>query len=54
MERTQPRIILCSGLLKLDVVTDDADDVCLLLDGVCEVAGVGHGVWLLSGIEALM
>jgi len=39
------REVLGSSLPELYVVTDDANDVRLLLDGVSEIAGVGHG-WL--------
>ncbi len=35
-------VVLGTGFTQLDVVADDADDVCLLLDGLGEV--VGHGV----------
>jgi len=35
-------VVLGAGFAQLDVVADDADDVCLLLDGLGEV--VGHGV----------
>ena len=42
MEGAESREILGSGFLELDVVADNADDVCLLLDRVCEIAGVGH------------
>ena len=34
-------VVLRAGFAQLDVVADDADDVGLLLDGLCEV--VGHG-----------
>ena len=44
VKRTKPGEILRSSLLQFDVVTDDADDVCLLLDDFFEVDGVGHGV----------
>ncbi len=37
-------IVLCAGLLQLDVVADDADDVRLLFDRVREIAGVRHSV----------
>src|SRR5262245_61504654 len=42
MEGTEAGEVLCARLLELDVVTDDADDVGLLLKGVFEVGG-GHG-----------
>jgi hypothetical protein len=35
-------VVLRAGFFELDVVADDADDVRLLLEGVGEVAGVGH------------
>src|SRR5256886_703113 len=40
---TKPGIILRPSLLQLDVIAHNADDVRLLLDGVREIAGVGHG-----------
>ena len=43
MERTEAGEILRAGFLEFDIVSDDADDVRLLLDGVGEIAGVGHG-----------
>ena len=43
VEGAESGIVLRAGLLQLDVVADDADDVRLLLDYVREVAGVGHG-----------
>src|SRR5215472_3488556 len=42
VEGAKPGIVLRSRLLQLNVVADDADDIGLLLDGVREVAGVGH------------
>src|SRR5215468_8778902 len=42
MEGTEAGEVLRARLLELDVVTDDADDVGLLLEGVFEVGG-GHG-----------
>ena len=42
VEGTEAGVVLRSGFLELDVVADDADDIGLLLDGVCEIAGVGH------------
>jgi hypothetical protein len=44
VEGAKPREILGPGLLQLDVVADDADDVRLLLNDFFEVDGVGHGV----------
>ena len=41
MKRAEAGVVLRSGLAQLDVLADDADDVGLLLDGLCEV--VGHG-----------
>ena len=42
VEWTKARIVLRSGLLQLDVVADDADDVRLLLNDFFEVEGVSH------------
>ena len=42
VKRAKPGEVLRPGLLQLDVVADDADDVRLLLDRVREVAGVRH------------
>jgi len=42
VEGAEPGKVLGAGFLELDVVADDADDVGLLLDGISEVAGVGH------------
>ena len=42
MKGTKPRIVLRPGLLQLDVVADDADDVRLLLQRFFEVFR-GHG-----------
>src|SRR5580765_1677962 len=42
MKGTEPGKILGARLLEFDVVTDDANDVGLLLEGVFEV-GSGHG-----------
>ena len=42
VKRTQSGIVLRAGLLQLDVVADDADDVRLLLDRVREIARVRH------------
>ena len=42
VEWAQAGEILRARLLQLDVVADDADDIRLLLDRVCEVAGVRH------------
>jgi hypothetical protein len=42
VEGTEPGEVLRAGLFQLDVVADDADDIGLLLDGVCEIAGVRH------------
>jgi hypothetical protein len=42
VEGTEPGEILSSGLLELDVVADDADDIRLLLDRVREIARVRH------------
>jgi len=39
---TQPGIVLSTSLLQLDVVSEDADEVHLLLEGVFEVRGLGH------------
>ena len=44
MEWAESGIVLRAGLLQLDVVADDADDVRLLLDRVREIAGVRHSV----------
>ncbi len=43
VERTQTGKVLRPRLLQLDVVADDADDIRLLFDRVCEIAGVRHG-----------
>ena len=43
MKGAEAGVVLRPGLLQFDVVADDADDVRLLLDRVCEIAGVGHG-----------
>src|SRR5258708_39496648 len=42
VERTQPGKVLRSRLLQLDVVAHNADDIRLLLDRECEIAGVSH------------
>lgn len=42
MEGAQSRVVLRARALQFHVLTDDADDVGLLLDRVREVAGVGH------------
>ena len=42
VEGAEAGIVLRAGLLQLDVVADDADDVRLLLDRVREIAGVRH------------
>ena len=42
VEGAEAGVVLRAGLLQLDVVADDADDVGLLLDGVREIAGVRH------------
>jgi hypothetical protein len=42
VEGAEAGVVLGAGFAQLDVVADDADDICLLLDGLCEV--VGHGV----------
>ena len=44
VEGTKAGVVLRAGLFQLDVVADDADDIGLLLDGVCEISG-GHG-WM--------
>src|SRR5262249_33052437 len=41
---TEALVVLRARFLELDVITDDADDVGLLLEGVFEV-GRGHGLW---------
>jgi hypothetical protein len=41
MERTEAREILGAGFLEFDIVSDDADDVRLLLERLCEIVG-GH------------
>jgi hypothetical protein len=38
----QARVVLRSGFAQLDVFADDADDVCLLLYGICKISGVRH------------
>jgi len=43
VEGTKSGVVLGSCFFELDVIADDADDVRLLLDCVCEIAGVGHG-----------
>ena len=43
MKGTKARVVLRSGFFQLDVLADDANDISLLLDGIGEVAGVGHG-----------
>src|SRR5581483_3319982 len=42
MKRTQPGIVLRPGLLKLDVIADDANDVGLLLQSLGEFKGRRH------------
>jgi len=42
VEGAEPGVVLRSGLLQLDVVADDADDVGLLFDRVREIAWVRH------------
>jgi hypothetical protein len=44
VEGAKPREILRPGLLELDVVANDADDIRLLLNDFFEVGSVGHGV----------
>jgi len=39
MEGAEAGVVLRAGFAQLDVVADDADDVGLLLDGLCEVVG---------------
>ncbi len=46
VEGAESGVVLRAGLLQLDVVADDANDVRLLLDRVCEIAGVRHEVRL--------
>lgn len=42
MKWTQPSVVLRPRFAQLDVVTNDANNVRLLLDGICEIAGIGH------------
>lgn len=42
VEGAESGVILGAGLLELDVIADDADDIRLLLEGVREIAGVRH------------
>jgi hypothetical protein len=42
MKRTEAGEVLRACFFQLDVVADHANDVCLLLDGVREIAGVQH------------
>jgi hypothetical protein len=42
VEGAESGVVLRAGFLQLNVVADDANDVRLLLDRVCEIAGVRH------------
>lgn len=45
MEGTQTGVVLRTRTLELYVVTDDAQNIGLLLQGVCKVAGIRHAMY---------
>jgi hypothetical protein len=42
VEGAEARVVLRPGFAQLYVFADDADDIGLLLDGICKVSGVRH------------